>query len=93
MPSPPYDMIQYLSNNITYPEKAHKKGIQGRVAISFIVNNDGSITDVTVVQPVSPDIDAEAVRVISTMPKWRPGRQNGKPVSVIYTQPINFKLN
>ena len=92
MPSPPYNMMEYLSNNITYPEKARLKGLHGRVAISFTVMDDGSIEDVAVAQPVSPDIDEEALRVISTMPKWRPGRQNGKPVKVMYTQPISFKL-
>ena len=54
---------------------------------------DGSIEDVAVAQPVSPDIDAEALRVVATMPKWKPGRQNGKPVKVMYTQPISFKLD
>ncbi len=92
MPSPPYSMMEYLSDNVTYPERARLKGIQGRSLIAFVVMEDGTIEDVTVMQPVSPDIDEEAVRVIATMPKWRPGRQNGKPVKVMYTQPINFKL-
>ncbi len=93
MPSPPYNLGQYLSLNIVYPKAAKKANIQGRVAIRFVVNEDGSISDVMVEEGVSPELDEEAVRVISTMPRWRAGKQNGKPVKVQYTQPITFKLS
>lgn len=93
MPAPPYNLGQYLSLNIVYPKAARKANIQGRVAVRFIVNEDGSISDVMVEEGVSPELDEEAVRVISTMPRWRNGTQNGKPVKVQYTQPITFKLS
>lgn len=93
MPSPPYNMNAYLSLNTVYPKAARKANIQGRVAVRFVVNEDGSISDVMVEDGVSPELDEEAVRVVSTMPRWRSGTQNGKPVKVQYTQPITFKLS
>lgn len=85
-------MMQYLSSNIKYPKEAEKKGIQGRVLLSFIVQTDGSITDVRISKSVDPSLDKEAIRVVKSMPKWIPGRQNGEPVRVKYTFPVTFRL-
>ena len=92
MPKPPYDMGAYLSNNLHYPERARRKNTQGRVIVGFVVNEDGSIYDAKVVRGIGMGCDEEALRVIKTMPAWRPGTQNGKLVKVRYTQPITFKL-
>ena len=86
-------MLQYLMKNIKYPEQAMKEGIQGRVAVSFIVEKDGSISDVKPVLSVHPLLNKEAVRVVKSMPKWSPGKQNGKPVRVRFNVPVMFKLN
>ncbi len=86
-------MMQYLARNMRYPKKAHDDSIQGRVLVTFIIDKDGSINDAEVVQPVHPLLDAEALRVIREMPKWEPGYQNGEPVKVKYTVPINFRLS
>lgn len=85
-------LMQYLSNNIKYPKEAEKKGIQGRVICTFVVEKDGSITNVKVSKSVEPSLDAEAVRVLSAMPRWIPGKQADKPVSTKYTLPITFRL-
>lgn len=85
-------MMQYLSSNIKYPKEAEKKGIQGRVLLSFIVQTDGSITDVRISKSVDPSLDKEAIRVVKSMPKWIPGKQNGQPVRVKYTFPVTFRL-
>lgn len=85
-------MMQYLSSNIKYPKEAEKKGIQGRVLLSFIVQTDGSITDVRISKSVDPSLDKEAIRVVKNMPKWIPGKQNGQPVRVKYTFPVTFRL-
>lgn len=86
-------MLQYLMKNIKYPEQAMKEGIQGRVAVRFIVEKDGSISDVKPVLSVHPLLNKEAVRVVESMPKWSPGKQNGKPVRVRFNVPVMFKLN
>ena len=86
-------MLQYLMKNIKYPEQAMKEGIQGRVAVRFIVEKDGSISDVKPVLSVHPLLNKEAVRVVESMPKWTPGKQNGKPVRVRFNVPVMFKLN
>lgn len=86
-------LMQYLTKNIKYPSVCRENNIQGRVLIQFIVNKDGSIVEPEVVKSVNPYLDKEALRVISTMPKWSPGEQRGKPVRVKYTVPVNFKLN
>ena len=83
----------YLSQNIKYPEKARLSGIQGRVILQFDVDIDGSIVNIVVVRSVSPELDAEAIRVTKLMPKWLPGKQRGKRVRVKYTMPVNFKLS
>ena len=85
-------LMKYLSANIRYPEAAHKAGTQGRVTVQFVVGKDGSIGDVKVIRGVDPTLDAEAIRVISGMPKWKPGTQKGEPVNVKYTVPVMFRL-
>lgn len=85
-------LMKYLSSNLRYPPRAEEMGIKGRVTCQFVVERDGSITDVKVVRGVDPDLDREAVRVIKSMPRWIPGKQNGKSVRVRYTCPINFTL-
>lgn len=85
-------LMQYLAKNIKYPTIAQENGTQGRVVCQFVVNKDGSIVDVKVLRSVDPYLDKEAVRVISTMPKWKPGKQRGKPVRVKYTVPVMFRL-
>ncbi len=85
-------LMQFLSMSVRYPLEAEENGIQGRVIVSFVVERDGSITDVRVVKSVHPSLDREAVRVVKSMPKWIPGKQKGSPVRVKYTTPITFRL-
>ena len=85
-------LLKYLMNNIKYPEIAEKKKKQGRVVCSFVVERDGSISNVKVIRSVYPALDKEAVRVIKSMPNWIPGSQNGSPVRVKYTVPVTFRL-
>ena len=85
--------MQYLKKNIKYPAICRDNNIQGRVIVSFVVNKDGKIVDAEVVKGVNPSLDKEALRVISTMPNWKPGKQRGKPVRVKYSSPVNFRLN
>ncbi len=85
-------LLQYLKKNIKYPTICQEQGIQGRVVVQFVVNKDGSIVDPEVIKPVNPYLDKEALRVVSTMPKWKPGEQRGKPVRVKFTLPVQFKL-
>ena len=81
-------LMQYLSKNIKYPTIAQENGTQGRVTVQFVVNRDGSIVDAKVLRGVDPYLDKEAIRVISSMPKWKPGMQRGKAVRVKYTVPV-----
>ena len=92
MPTSGYDFQKYLKDNIHYPDSARAYNIQGRVIVKYIVNDDGSISDCTVVRGIDPYCDAEAVRVISNMPNWKPARQDSKAVRVWYTLPIVFRL-
>ena len=85
-------LMQWLSDHINYPEDATKSHIQGRVIVRFVIETDGSINNVELVQGVHPSLDKEAIRVIESMPQWVPGTQNGKLVAVYYTIPIVFKL-
>ena len=85
-------MLKYIMENMKYPEQAMKEGIQGRVAVRFIVEKDGSISDVKPILSVHPLLNKEAVRVVESMPKWTPGKQNGKPVRVRFNLPVMFKL-
>lgn len=85
-------LMKYLSDNIRYPEAAKVAGIQGRVTVVFVVDKDGSITNVKTLRGVDAELDKEAIRVISSMPKWIPGMQKGKAVKVRYTVPVMFRL-
>jgi protein TonB len=85
-------LFKYLGESIKYPVIAQESGIQGRVICQFTVNRDGSIVDIEVVRSVDKSLDAEAIRVISKMPRWTPGKQRGKTVRVKYTLPVNFRL-
>ena len=86
-------LFKYLADNVKYPVIAQENGIQGRVICQFVVNKDGSIVDVVAVRSSGePSLDKEAIRVIQSMPKWKPGKQRGKPVRVKYTVPVNFRL-
>ena len=85
-------LMDYLNNNIKYPVIAEENGIQGRVIVQFVVGKDGHISDVKVAKSVDPSLDKEAVRVVSTMPRWIPGKQNGQSVRVKYTLPVTFRL-
>ena len=85
-------LLEYIKNNIKYPEKSMENKIQGRVLVTFVVNKDGSISDAEVVKSVDPELDAEALRVISGMPAWTPGKQKGETVRVKFTVPVAFKL-
>ena len=85
-------LYKYLAENIKYPVLAKEKGTQGRVYVTFVVEKDGSVTDAKVLRGVSEEVDAEALRVINAMPKWKPGMQQGVPVRVQYNIPIIFKL-
>ena len=91
-PGGPSALMQYLSSNIKYPVVAEENGVQGRVVCTFVVERDGSITDVRVIKSVDPSLDKEAVRVVKSMPKWIPGKQNGSAVRVKYTVPVTFRL-
>ena len=84
--------MEFLGKNIKYPATAQQAKIEGRVIVQFVVGKDGSISDVKIARGVSPDLDAEAMRVVSLMPKWNPGKQRGQAVSVKYTMPIMFRL-
>lgn len=86
-------MMKFLTENVHYPEAAYKAGVQGRVLVQLIVEKDGRISNVKVVKKANDDLDAEAIRVVSSMPRWQPGMQNGKVVRVKYTLPITFRLD
>lgn len=85
-------LMQWLRDNIEYPVIAAENGIEGRVIVQFVVSKSGSISNVNVVRGVDPSLDKEAVRVVSNMPNWTPGKQNGTTVNVRYTLPVTFKL-
>ena len=85
-------LMEWLGKHINYPVVAQENGVQGRVVISFVVEKDGSITDVKVARSVDPSLDKEAVRVVKSMPKWIPGKQNGSSVRVKYNVPVKFTL-
>ena len=85
-------LFEFISKNVKYPEDAVKKKVEGKVFVTFVVDTDGKITDVSLLRKVFPSLDAEAIRVISAMPNWIPGRQKGQAVRVKYTVPIMFRL-
>ena len=86
-------MFEFLSKNIVYPEKAKEAGIQGRVFVGFVIEKDGSVSEVKIMKGVGGECDEEALRVVKSMPNWKPGKKDGKVVRVSYTLPINFKLS
>ena len=86
-------LFSYLSSSIRYPVIAEENGVEGRVILTFVVERDGTITDVKVVRSIDPSLDKEAVRVIKSMPKWIPGKNKGKPIRMQYTIPVTFRLN
>ena len=86
------ELMKFLHDHMKYPAVAEENGIQGRVICTFVVERDGSITEVKVIKSVDPSLDKEAIRVLKSMPKWIPGKQNGSAVRVKYTVPVNFRL-
>lgn len=86
------DLNKWLTKNLQYPEIAAENGIQGRVIVQFVVERDGSASQIKVVRGVDPSLDKEAMRIVSIMPKWKPGMQQGKPVRYRYTLPVVFRL-
>ena len=92
MPKPDYDLAQYLSITLHYPDAARIRDIEGRVMIKFVVNEDGRITNCTVVKGVGAGCDEEALKVVKNMPQWNPGEKDGKKVKAYFTLPIVFKL-
>lgn len=91
-PGGEYKLLDWLNKNLIYPISAIEKGIQGNVVVQFVVEKNGMVTNPTILKGVSPELDAEALRVISSMPIWIPGRQSGRPVRVKYVIPITFRL-
>lgn len=85
-------LMTFRAQNMVYPVTAQENGVQGRVTVSFVVETDGSITDVEVARSVDPFLDREAMRIVKAMPKWTPGKKDGKPVRVKYTVPVVFRL-
>lgn len=85
-------LLKWISDNIKYPAIAEENGIQGRVVCTFVVERDGSVTDVLVARSIDPSLDKEAIRVLKKMPKWIPGKQNGSAVRVKYTVPVTFRI-
>ncbi len=85
-------LFKWLGSNIKYPAVARENGIEGTVYVGFVVNTDGSIVDVSVKRGIGGGCNEEAVRVVQQMPRWKPGKQQGRPVRVAYTLPIKFKL-
>ena len=86
-------MLKYIMENIKYPKQIMEEGIQGRVTVRFIVEKDGRVSNVRLLRSVQSALDKEAIRVVKSMPKWTPGKQNGKPVRVRFNLPVMFKLN
>lgn len=85
-------LLKFLSQSINYPQVAIENGIVGKVTVSFVVNKDGSISDARILRSVDASLDREALRVVNSMPLWKPGKQSGRPVRVSYSVPINFVL-
>ena len=85
-------LMKYLASNVQYPEVAAKNGVQGRVVVGFVIECDGSITNVEILRGVDPSLDREAMRVVKAMPKWVPGKKNGAVVRVKYQVPVSFRL-
>lgn len=86
-------LFKYINDNLRYPKQAKRDNIEGSVRVSFVVERDGSLTDIKIARSLSPETDAEAIRLITNCPKWIPGMQNGHPVRVLYSIPISFTLS
>ncbi len=86
------EMMKFIATSIKYPTKAAEMGVEGTVVIQFVIGKDGKVTDAKVVRGKDPLLDKEALRVVNSMPAWKPGKQGGKPVRVAYTLPVRFKL-
>lgn len=86
-------LVEYIAKNLNYPQEAIEKGIEGRVFVGFIIDVDGSVTDVKLLRGIGGGCDEEAIRVIKSLPKWRPAKQNGVFSRVSYQIPVNFKLD
>ena len=91
-PGGPSALFEFISKNIQYPKEAEDANLQGRVIVSFVVEKDGSVSNAKVVRPIDPLLDAEALRVVNSMPKWIPGKQNGEAFRIKYTVPVTFRL-
>lgn len=85
-------LMEWLGKTIKYPRKAQKNKVEGKVVVLFIIEKDGSISDVKIIESIDPDLDKEALRIVKKMPKWKPGKLNGDPVRSYFTLPINFRL-
>lgn len=85
-------MMNYVGQNIKYPAEAVAKGLEGRVVVQFVVDKEGNLQDVKVIKGIDPLLDQEAVRVISSMPQWIPGKQKGKAVNVQFNMPLQFQI-
>ncbi|WP_276131788.1 energy transducer TonB [Polluticoccus soli] len=92
MPEAPYNVQKYLMENLRYPKDAESEDIEGRVMMKFVVTETGGFDSIRVAKPLYPSLDAEALRVISTMPPWKPGKKGGKPVRVPFTMPVVFRI-
>ena len=86
------ELLKFIAQSIKYPTDAQEAGVQGRVICSFVVDKKGNIVEPKIIRGIDPSLDAEALRVIGMMPRWTPGRQDGKAVRVLYTVPITFRL-
>ena len=91
-PKPEYDLNKYIAEHLHYPDKARRKNVNGRVIVKFIVTETGTIDSAKVVRGIGAGCDEEALRVVTTMPSWTPGKQNGKPVNVYFMLPVVFRL-
>ena len=91
-PGGPAAMMKFIADSLRYPSVVCTGGVEGRIVVRFVVDCKGNIVNPLVVRSVDPLLDREAIRLVKSMPKWIPGRQNGKPVCVIYNVPIRFKL-
>lgn len=86
-------MMEFIRKNLRYPEKAKETGVEGRVIVRFVVNEDGTVSDITILRDIGAGCGAEAVHVVKMMPKWKPGKQNGKAVKTYFNLPVMFRLN
>ena len=86
-------LLDWLKTNIQYPAEAREKGVEGRIIIQFVINKNGKAVEPLIVQSLDPILDKEAIRLINSMPQWKPGEEKGEPVRVRFTMPINFRLH